>query len=76
VAVSPTLTKCTVGAIRPGFNSWAGPCIFLFIFLSRPALEPTRPLIQWVPSAFSSGVKLPDREAVHSPPCSVEAENI
>jgi hypothetical protein len=32
-------------------------------------------LIQWVTGALSSGVKLPGREADHSPPTSVEVKN-
>jgi hypothetical protein len=34
----------------------------------KPALGPTQPPIQWVPGAFSLGIKLPEREADHSPP--------
>jgi hypothetical protein len=44
--------------------------IFLFDTLSGPALGPTQPPIQWVPGSFSLGVKLPGREADHSPPSS------
>jgi hypothetical protein len=32
----------------------------------------TQPPIQWVPGAFSLGVKRPGREADHSPPFSAE----
>jgi hypothetical protein len=46
--------------------------IFLFFTSSRPALWPTQPPIQWVPRAFSPGVKRPGREADHSPPASAD----
>jgi hypothetical protein len=42
--------------------------------MSRPALGPTQPRIQWVPGAPSLGVKLPGREADHSPPSSDEVK--
>jgi hypothetical protein len=35
---------------------------------------PTHPPIQWVPGALSLGVKLPGREADHSPPSSAEVK--
>jgi hypothetical protein len=40
--------------------------------VSRPALGPTQPPIQWVPGALSLGVKRPEREADHSSPTSAE----
>jgi hypothetical protein len=45
---------------------------FLFSTLSRPALEPTQPPIQWVTWAFSLGIKQQGREADHSSPTSAE----
>jgi hypothetical protein len=39
--------------------------IFLFVTLSRPATGPTRPHTQWVPGAFTLGIKWPWREADH-----------
>jgi len=63
-------TGWTIGVL--GFDSRR--CLGLFIFTTafRTALEPTQPPIQWVPGAFSLGVKLPGREADHSPPSSAE----
>jgi len=38
--------------------------IFLFTTVSRPALRPTQPPIQWVPGALSLGVKRPSSAEV------------
>jgi len=43
--------------------------------VSRPALEPTQPPMQWVPAALSLGLKWPGREADHSPPSSAQVKN-
>jgi hypothetical protein len=43
-----------------------------FDTMSRPALGPTQPPIQWVPGVLSMGVKRPGRGADHSPPSSAE----
>jgi hypothetical protein len=42
---------------------------------SRPVLGPTQLPIQWIPGAFSRGVKRPGREADYSPPTSAEVKN-
>jgi len=49
--------------------------IFLYATSSRPTLELTQPLIQWVPGALSLGVKRPVSEADRSPPSSSEVKN-
>jgi hypothetical protein len=49
---------------------------FLFSTLSRPALRPTQPPIQWVLGALSPGVKWHGREADHSPPTSADVKEI
>jgi len=51
-----------------GFESQQGIGIFLFTTTSRHAL-------QWVPGAFSLGVKRPGSEADHSCPLSVEVKS-
>jgi hypothetical protein len=58
-----------------GFESrqWLG--IFLFTTMSRPALRPTQPPIQWVPRAISLGIKRSGGEIDHSPPSSAEVKN-
>jgi hypothetical protein len=48
--------------------------IFLFTTVSRMALRPIQPPIQWVPVALSLGVKRPVRKADHSHPSSAEVK--
>jgi hypothetical protein len=62
----------TVGVL--GFDYRQGLGIFLFTTASRTALGPTQSPIQWVTGALSLGVKLPGREADHSPPSSAEVK--
>jgi hypothetical protein len=57
---------------RVRFPTGAG--IFLFTTVSRLALGPTQPPIQWVPGALSLEVKRPGREADHSPPCTAKVK--
>jgi len=40
---------------------------FLFEIMTRPALEPTQPPIQWILGALSLGIKAPGSETDHSP---------
>jgi hypothetical protein len=58
-----------------GFESLQELGIFLFTPVSRSALRPTQPPIQWVSGALSLGVKRPSREAGHSPPSTAEIKN-
>jgi hypothetical protein len=55
-------------------RSYAGLGIFLFTTVSRQALGPTHPPIQWVLGALSMGVKRPGREANNSSPSSAEVK--
>jgi hypothetical protein len=48
--------------------------IFLFTTMSRTALGPTQPPIQWALGAVSLEVKQPGREADYSPPSSAEVK--
>jgi hypothetical protein len=48
--------------------------IFLFHTVSRPALGPTHPPIQWVLGVLSLGVRRQVPEADHSPPSSTEVK--
>jgi hypothetical protein len=48
-----------------GFNSWQGLGTFLFTTVSRPALQPTQPSIQWVLRTLSLKIKQPECEAVY-----------
>jgi hypothetical protein len=58
-----------------GFDSRRGLRVFVFTTAFRTALGPTQPPIQWEPGSPSLGVKLPEREADHSPPSSAEVKN-
>jgi hypothetical protein len=50
--------------------------IFPVASVSRPALGPTQPPVQWVPGVLSPWVKArPGRDADHSPLSSAEVEN-
>jgi hypothetical protein len=55
-----------------------GPGIphFYFVFdtMSRPALRPTQPPIQWVPGTLSLGVMQMGHEADHSPTSSAKVK--
>jgi hypothetical protein len=55
-------------------QSWWGLGIFLFTTVSRKALGPTQPPIQWVPGGLSLGVKQLGHEADHSPPSSAKVK--
>jgi hypothetical protein len=50
----------------PGFDSQQEQELSLFPIKSRPTLGPTRPPIQCVQEAFTTGVKWPGRESNHS----------
>jgi hypothetical protein len=60
---------------RPEFDSQPYQ-IFLLSAASRPTLGSTQPPIQWVPGAFSSGVKRQECEADHIPPSSAEVKKV
>jgi hypothetical protein len=59
--------------MRVQFLAEAGT--FLFFTVSRPALRPTQPPIQWVTGGLPSGVKRPGHEADHLPPPNAEVKN-
>jgi hypothetical protein len=59
---------------QPGFDSQQGQEIFLYSTVSRLALRPIQPPIQWVLGALSPGVKQLGHEAAHSPPCSAKVK--
>jgi hypothetical protein len=59
-----------------GDRSPAVQRIFPLTSVTRPALGPTQPPIQWVPGVLSPWVKArPRRDADHSPPSSAEVVN-
>jgi len=50
--------------------------MFPLASVSRPALGPTQPPVQWAPGVPSPGAKArPGRDPDHSPPFSAEVEN-
>jgi hypothetical protein len=59
-----------------GVRSRLGQRIFPLASVSRPALGPTQPPVQWVPGVLSPGIKArPGRDPDHSPPSNAEVEN-
>jgi hypothetical protein len=58
-----------------GFDSWQQLGIFLFTTMSRMAVGPTQPPIQWIPGALSLDVKWPRHDVDHSPPSSAKVKN-
>jgi hypothetical protein len=59
-----------------GVRSPRGQRIFPQTSVSRPALGPTQPPVQWVPGVLSPGVKArTGRDDDHSPPYSAEVRN-
>jgi hypothetical protein len=62
-------------AVRPGFDFREGEGIFLFVTSSRQILEPTQPLVKWVPVLISPEVKRLGRETDNPPPPSAEVKS-
>jgi hypothetical protein len=58
---------------RPGFDPRQRQRIFPLSSVSRPALKPTQPPVQWVPGVLSGG--RPGRDADHSPSSSTDVKN-
>jgi hypothetical protein len=62
-----------------GIDGWdsipRGGKIFLHSTVSRLALGPTQPPIQWVLGVLSQGIKWLGREADHSPPFHAKIKN-
>ena len=80
---------CTVNTVTGGLGSIVGIATAYrldgswiesqwgwdFLHLSRPALRPTQPPVQWVPG-FPGGKVRPGLDADPSPPSSAEVKNI
>jgi len=71
ILYSPVSVVTRLWTGRRGFDSR-----FLFATVSRLALGPSQPPIQWVTRALSLGLKWPRREADHSPISSAEVKNM
>jgi hypothetical protein len=69
IATDYGLDDGMIGVRFPG-----GLGILLFDIVSRQALGPTQPPIQWIPGALSLGLKRRGCEADHSHPSSAEVE--
>jgi hypothetical protein len=54
------------------FSAGAMMALLIIVTVSRPALGPTIPPMQWVPEVLTPGLKRPGRETDHSPPSSAE----
>jgi hypothetical protein len=52
-----------------------GKKIFPLASVSRPALRPTQPPVQWVPGVLSSDKARAGRDADHSSPSGAEVKN-
>jgi hypothetical protein len=52
---------------RPEFDPRQRQRIFPVASVSRPALGPIQPPVQWVPGILSRGKERPGRDADHSP---------
>jgi hypothetical protein len=70
VSIERWATGWTAWVLIPGRGK-----IFSLSTASRPALEPNRSPILWVPRTISPGVKRQGREADHSPLSGVEVKN-
>jgi hypothetical protein len=70
-----SVTALGYGLDDRGFDSRQELGIILFTTVSRPALGPTHPPIQWVSGALSLVLKRPGREADHLRPYSAEVKN-
>jgi hypothetical protein len=70
ICIKTIPTGWTTG--RSGFDPRRGQRIIPLTSVSRPALGPTQPPVQWVPGVLSPG---PGGDADHSPPSSAEVEN-
>jgi hypothetical protein len=66
--------QTTVSTNEIRFPKEAGT--FLLSTTPRPALGPTQPPIQWLPSGLSVGIKRTGREAGHSLPSRAEVKNV
>jgi hypothetical protein len=75
-AVTPAREQTTRRHVKSILHSHMSYKIFPLASVSRPALGPTQPPVQWVPGVLSPGIKArPGRDADHSPPSSVDVEN-
>jgi hypothetical protein len=69
------VSDCGLDDRAIGVRSPAGAKDFPLTSVSRPALGPTQPPVQWVPGPFPGGKSTAGRDADHSLPSSAEVEN-
>jgi hypothetical protein len=78
-SVSKTCRKmCQISlwAGQLGFNSQQRLGLFLLTTMSRLALRPTYPPIQWVLEVYFLGIKQPGQEVDHLPPSDAKVKNV